>query len=175
MLISDAYRDLNSRQHHERPDWGLQSAKYAEFVKELCDRMKLTTFLDYGCGKRALEMILSPHGIKATNYDPAFPEYSTPPEPHELVVCTDVLEHIEPECLDDVLKDLKRVTKDVAFFVVATRASIRNMPDGTNPHRIVEGKAWWYERIRPYFSIMQELGNTQSHKYFSLLVKPKGD
>lgn len=171
MLITEAYRDLNARHHFEAQEWGLQSIKYWLIVKNICEMGGFKSLLDYGCGKRALERALTPHGIKVTNYDPAFPEIASPPEPHDFVVCTDVLEHVEPECIDDVVKDLHRVMRKCGFFVIATRPSLKSFADGSNPHRIIEGKGWWLQKLEPYFEPTGDAG--QSEKYFSLIVKPK--
>lgn len=172
-LITDEYRALNAQQHHEAQEWGLQSIRYWKTVKELCEQLGINKCLDYGCGKRALERALAPHNIRVTNYDPAFPEYATPPEPHALVVCTDVLEHIEPECLDAVLTDLHRCTKAIGFFVISSKASIKNLPDGTNPHRIIQEMPWWIERMKPWFKVHTEI--FEGEKYFGLLVVPVRD
>lgn len=172
MLITEAYRGVNAAQHAAHKDWGCQSVKYAGDVRELCERLNVTTFLDYGCGKRTLGRAVAPFGITATNYDPAFPEFAASPEPHDLVVCTDVLEHVEPDCLDDVLKDLRRVTKRMAFLVVATKHSQRNLVDGTNPHKIVQPKEWWIEKLSGLFHVQEAL-NRQGHKYFSVIVRPR--
>ena len=61
-------------------------------------------------------------GFDVRNYDPCIPEYATPPSPAELVVCTDVLEHIEPDKLDAVLNDIIRLSSKGAFLVAANAA-----------------------------------------------------
>lgn len=171
MLISDTYRALNTRQHYERPEWGRQSIKWWETVRNLCDQLGTKKLLDYGCGKQMLRDALERFGYEVTGYDPAFPELAKPPEPHEFVVCTDVLEHVEPECLDAVLMDLARVTRKAAFLVIATRHSHKNLPDGTNPHRIVQPVAWWLETLSQHFN----LGEAQdtNGKVFAVMATPK--
>lgn len=171
MLITEPYRAVNAAQHAHEREWGRQSAKYADDVRDLCKRLQIDAFLDYGCGKQALGIALEPFGIKATNYDPAFPEFATSPEPHELVVCTDVLEHVEPECLDAVLEDLRRVTKLIAFLVIATKHSKKSLIDGTNPHKIVQPKEWWVGKLGGMFDLT-EAPNRQGHKYFTLIARP---
>ena len=77
------------------------------------------------------------------------------PEPADLVVCTDVLEHVEPECLENVLDDLKRVTKQALFLAVSTRAANKSTSDGQNTHKIVEDLEFWRPKIRKRFDIVQ--------------------
>ena len=170
-LISDDYRKLNAQLHFEAPEWGRQSMKYWQTVKELADRVGTKSMLDYGCGKQMLKAALEPFGYEVLGYDPAFPALSAPPEPARLVICTDVLEHVEPECLDAVLEDLHRVTLDVALIVVATRESGRKMPDGSSPHRIVKDQAWWKDKVGMRFKKLQTL--QKDEKVFGLLVTRK--
>ena len=69
--------------------------------------------LDYGAGKGRLGVALRQHlqqELKIHHDDPAIPEWSAPPAPCSFVACIDVLEHIEPDLLEDVLDDLERVT-----------------------------------------------------------------
>jgi hypothetical protein len=107
--------------------------------------MGLTDVLDYGCGKGNL-------GI-GRKYDPAIPEYAKDPDPADLVVCTDVLEHIEPECLEDVLKHIQSKCRKKAFFVISTRPAKKILPDGRNAHLIIQPSGWWVSTLSRYFSI----------------------
>lgn len=171
MLITEAYKDLNARQHFERPEWGRQSMKWWETIKQLCDQLGVKTFLDYGCGKQSLKAALEPFGYTVTGYDPAIPGLDQPPEPHLFVVCTDVLEHVEPECLDAVLADLHRVTRKGCFMVIATRPAGRTMVDGSNPHRIVKPSGWWLDKLRERFAI-GSVDATSDH-LLVVMVAPK--
>jgi 2-polyprenyl-3-methyl-5-hydroxy-6-metoxy-1,4-benzoquinol methylase len=110
----------------------------------LCDEYGTKDVLDYGCGKRTLETAL---GFEIANYDPCIPGLDSPPKAHDIVVCTDVLEHIEPECLDAVLSDIRRCTKRVAFLLIATRPAKKFLADGRNAHLIQKDEKWWSERL----------------------------
>ncbi|MDG2242647.1 MAG: hypothetical protein P8L66_04035 [Rhodospirillaceae bacterium] len=61
---------------------------------------------DYGCGKGALRpavlAALAPD-LDVTEYDQAMLGKDSEPSPAHLVVCIDVMEHIEPDCQHDVL------------------------------------------------------------------------
>lgn len=67
--------------------------------------------------------------------------------------CGDVLEHIEPDCIDDVLDDIKRVTQKVAIFVVSTQESKKTLPDGRNAHLLIKPVSWWMERLERRFYV----------------------
>lgn len=145
MLITEQYRSLNRELHKTNENYGTSGQKWAELVSQLAKKMKALNILDYGCGRRTLARALP--DLQITNYDPALVGLDAPPEPADLVVCTDVLEHIEPECLDDVLDDLKRCTGRKAFLVVATRPAKKFLADGRNAHLIQASARWWIEQL----------------------------
>lgn len=148
-LISNEYRSQNAQLHESRPDYGTTAPKYAAIIAQIADNIGAKTILDYGCGKALLSKALP--GV--LNYDPAIEEYSTPPEPADLLVSLDVLEHIEPECLDNVLRDMSRLMKRSAFLTVATVPAKKALPDGRNAHLIVEDYKWWLPKLWEHFEV----------------------
>ena len=176
MLITEKYRALNRQLHEQRPHYGASGQKCAKMVRDWINRIRPETILDYGCGKQTLQQAIPEAFIKG--YDPAIPGLDAPPEPAEFVVCANVLEHVEPECLDAVLNDLKRVTKKVALFVVATRPAIKTLPDGRNAHLIIEPVEWWLPKLRARFTIDQvwpETSLVATRGVFSCLASPVVD
>ena len=161
MKITPEYLALN-REMHSRGTYGVSGSKWAHAVLKLADGLGTRDILDYGCGQRTLERAL---GFPIRNYDPCIAELAAEPAPADLVVCTDVLEHIEPDCLDDVLDDLKRVTRKLGFFVIANRPAKKFLADGRNAHLIQEGVAWWRARIEPRFAIHQ-VGEQPGEHFF---------
>ena len=85
-------------------------------------------------------------------YDPAYPEYGAP-QPADLVTCIDVLEHVEPECLDAVLKELTRITVRLGFFTVHTGPAMKFLSDGRNAHLIQWPLNWWVDRLSQHFTV----------------------
>lgn len=168
MLISEAYRDLNTKLHESNVHYGVSGAKWADEVKALAMQLGTTDVLDYGCGKCTLAKSLPE--LKIHNYDPAIAEHSRTPNPHDVVVCTDVLEHIEPECLDDVLDDIRKLTKRAAFLVVATRPAKKILADGRNAHLIQHNYRWWLGKLLDRFELVN-FGQMQGE--FLALVVPK--
>src|SRR6187402_2868658 len=128
MKITPGYLEQN-RKLHEGGYYGLRGSRWAPTVLNVCNVAGSRDVLDYGCGQRTLERDL---GFPIRNYDPCIPGLDAPPEPADVVACTDVLEHIEPECLDEVLDDLKRVTRGIGFFVIAHHPAKKTLPDGRN-------------------------------------------
>lgn len=165
-MISAAYLDQQQKLHC-RADYGISGQRYAQTVDHLATKLGTHDILDYGCGKRTLESAL---GYFIRNYDPAIPELAESPKyPADIVVCTDVLEHIEPEMLDDVLDDLQRLTRKLGMFVIATGPAKKVLEDGRNAHLIQEGESWWMPKLKARFDVLETLAQD---KCFTVLVKP---
>ena len=154
--ITPEYQKLQAKMHRTDRRWGAGSWRHVEAVLELMSGAECENALDYGCGKGRLKQSLKNPDWLA-EYDPCIPGKDAKPNPADLVVCTDVLEHIEPELLDNVLKDIERCTRRVAYFVIATRPAKVALPDGRNPHLIIENKDWWLERLKKHFFIMSSV------------------
>ena len=156
MLISEAYREQNRQLHESNPMYGASGVRWADTIESLAEALKTRDVLDYGCGKQMLKKKL-PY---ITGYDPAIDGLDDEPSPATLVVCTDVLEHVEPGCLDAVLDDLHRVTGTTLFCTVGIGPAKKKLPDGRNAHLIQESHQWWLEKFFARFNIktFQDLG-----------------
>lgn len=166
--ISDEYIELNRELHERNTGYGCSGQAYAQHVDEIAEQIGTKTILDYGCGKQTLSSALPQYRV--IGYDPCLEGLDDPPEPCDLVVCTDVLEHIEPDYLDNVLDDLKRVTRGVGFFTIATIPAKKFLRDGRNAHLIVEEMDWWLPKIMERFkvSMIQNFGRS-----FLVIVEAK--
>lgn len=148
-LISPAYCAEQKILHARPKGYGGKGNKWTHGVCDLVARYGCSSVLDYGCGQATLSAELRPllPGIRVDDYDPAIPGKDRLPSFADLVVCTDVLEHVEPERLDRVLRHLDVLARRIIFLVVATRPSNKTLSDGRNAHLIVEPAEWWMERI----------------------------
>lgn len=175
-LISSSYVKLNEQLHENNLLYGVGGKKHAPTVLKLTeqiskqyvkkDKPPFVSVLDYGCGKGFLAKELP---FPIYEYDPAIPGKTESPRPADLVVCTDVLEHIEPDHLDQVLDDIRRCTKNVAFFAIHTGQSSKTLADGRNSHLIVEGKEFWKDKLSKFF-VIPEGGFTEKPPILIALV-----
>jgi len=148
MLISEPYRALQA-DLHARFDYGHggDAAECAEIVRGLAP----SSVLDYGCGQGHLARLLE--GIEVEEYDPAIPGKQDEPGKADVVVCADVLEHIEPELLGNVLLHLYACTRRHIVLVIATGPSRKVMADGRTAHLIVRPADWWHSRLSGLFEL----------------------
>ena len=155
-LISEEYRRMQ-QQLHENPAYGVASVSYAPLVAEVIAATGATELLDYGAGKGRLGVTLREHlqrPLTIHHYEPAVPYWSAAPAPCAFVACIDVLEHIEPHLLDNVLDDLNRVTAGVGVFTVHTGPAEKALPDGRNAHLTQQPAGWWLSKIMERFELV---------------------
>lgn len=152
MLISDEYREQNRLLHEDpKKHYGVAGKAYVNIIKDLYIKHDCDSVLDYGCGKGQMRDVLPRHNVQC--YDPAIPEFSALPEPADLVLCLDVMEHIEPECLDEVLDHIRSLTQKACLMSVSVRKAKKTLPDGRNAHLIIEPVEWWLEKIISRFTL----------------------
>lgn len=151
--ISAAYQQEQQRMH-ENPNYGVASVSYAPAVSSIINQMGITQVLDYGCGKGRLAQNLQlDHQASVAHYDPGVPHFAERPKPTEMVCCIDVLEHVEPELLENVLDDLALLTLEVGFFTVHTGPAAKHLSDGRNAHLIQEDYRWWLPKFWDRFNV----------------------
>ena len=167
--ISEGYLNLQ-KSLHENENYGTASISLAPSVKKLFTSNNFKSISDYGAGKKNLQKALLKLGLKDFKYfpfDPAYPEYGLP-EPADLVCCIDVLEHVEPEYLHNVIADLKNIIINAGFFSIATIPARKTLRDGRNAHLIIKPTNWWLSLFLSTFYI-EHLQQTESG--FIVLVR----
>ena len=154
-LITDTYREMNRQLHSAPRGFGASGHRWHQEVWLMIDIFRIKSWLDYGCGQSTLVKQFRKvyakrfKGIKYRGYDPCFPGKETMPKgTFDLVTCTDVLEHVEPAHLDDVICDIYFKAGKAVFFNINTQEANKTLPDGRNAHLIIEGAEWWIARLK---------------------------
>lgn len=155
-LISDEYKKLNVDFHAKEKargkPWGVSGRKYygpaIDFAKELGAK----SILDYGCGSSTLKQSFAQKGtlkhFDFREYDPCVPgKDGKRPDKADLVVNTDVMEHIEPEFIDNVFLELYNRSLKGTLIVIATVGSKEWLTPEINAHRTVQPAEWWIKRV----------------------------
>jgi len=170
-LISDDYRALQ-RALHDNPDYGVASLHYAPLVAHAMRSVDADELLDYGAGKGRLGAALTEQlgrPLKIRHYDPAIPQWSAAPDPCRFVACIDVLEHVEPGRIGNVLDDLKRVTTGIGVFTVHTGPALKVLADGRNAHLIQQPMEWWLPQLRARFDVLAV--NPMAHGFWIVVAR----
>jgi hypothetical protein len=154
-LISEDFRALNRQLHEDRLDYGVGGQRHVGTVLKLVESLgkslgRQVSVLDYGCGKGYLAKGLP---FPIYEYDPAVPGKDALAKAADLVICTDVLEHIEPDKLFLVLGDLRRCVKQVGYFTIHMGPAKKSYADGRNTHLIQNGHDWWKAKLAKFFTI----------------------
>ena len=177
MLITPEYLVEQKRLHSEDPQYAKKAGLWAYMVSGIANVERCYDILDYGCGKGELGLAIYEGGAYSIpfsfyEYDPAVEGKNELPEPVDLVVCLDVLEHIEPNCLQDVLNDLARVTKKFLFVAISGKLDkMRWLKDGRNAHLIVRDGDWWAPLLEHSGFKVKRTFNTGLKEWVALLER----
>lgn len=156
MRISPEYLRLNQLAHEQSSTYGTVSPKWAPVVVDLTHSLGVTSILDYGCGKAMLKRAftkLAPSlaaRVDFREYDPAIPGKDAEPEPADFVICTDVMEHVEPEYTRAVLDHAVGLAKVAVLLDVSCALGSRRLADGEPAHRNIHPPEWWAKKISRY-------------------------
>lgn len=151
-LVSSEYIPLLVEYHNS--GHGIGGEHRAGRVIEIIAAIDAKSVLDYGCGQGTLVRALLGRGHECVfaEYDPGVPCKDTIPKGnYDLVTCTDVMEHIEPEKLDNVLTHIDLLSTKAIYFIISTVKASLTLSDGRNAHLIVKNGPWWVKKIKEAF------------------------
>ena len=148
-LISPDYRAEQIRLHAGPRAYGERGSKWSDAVDALASAYNCASILDYGCGQGSLAARLLENGclLCIHQYDPARVGIEASPEPADLVVCTDVLEHVEPDKIEAVFDHLCGLARKVLFLSIALTDTEHRLSDGRSTHLILKPIDWWGKRL----------------------------
>ena len=153
-LISESRLKQQQHIHTSNQNYDNPSDYIANVVSDLINANHFTSVLDYGSGKGWLMKALSvSHNVDYRCYDPAVTQFERQPSPEELSVCTNVLEHVEPEKIDSVLDHLQALTQKLLMLSISHCST---MPiyqgEGSQP-LISHSSHWWLPKIVERFTL----------------------
>lgn len=133
-------------------------AEYKHEVYKIIKDKNVRTILDYGCGKAKFHKILfnnkkvpgSPMGVVVIGYDPAVPTYAIKQNmDYDLVLCVDVMEHVQEDKIDEVLEDLFSSGKFI-FLTITCYEATQILLNGKNAHYTIKEPSWWLSKLSKY-------------------------
>ena len=168
-MISQNYKNILTDIHASSP-FGKRS-KMPKFSKDFIETIQPASILDFGCGKGRLVNTLKTEfpNKEILGYDPGIPEFDSSLDnvKVDLLMSTDVLEHIEPEHLEATLAYLSTRSRYIYHLIALSPAKLI-LPDGRNAHLIIESKEWWRQQfLNLGYIILKE-------EYLEFFKTPKG-
>lgn len=145
---------------HAGGEYGVSGAQYIPTIfhgiSQLTKRLGSVRVLDYGSStgatmKAVKEHLWIPPGVESVCYDPFVPGFDAEPEPADMIICTDVLEHVEPECTMAVLDHIASLTRRIAFFSISLKPANKKLSDGRNAHINLRSSEFWLREIQKRF------------------------
>jgi len=142
--IASEYR----RMHDDGKFSGASLRPYLSEIDKLIKEYNIVTLLDYGCGKASIH---NRHKLakEVCLYDPYYAPYSVKPTgTFDMVICTDVLEHVPEDEVGKVIHDLINYTDKVLFVSISTKKAKKTFGNGENVHVTIRPKEWWEDMLK---------------------------
>ena len=160
--LIDSYKVLHQEEGKFK---GISLVPLVPTLMSLVKENNCKTLLDYGCGKaipydkdRCKEVDLRHPIQKLCNlksfdlYDPAYEKYSKlSKKKYDIVICTDVLEHIAEQDINYVLTEILSRSKKIVFLNISCQPALKHFKEGKfkgkNVHISVFDPSWWGHKI----------------------------
>lgn len=138
-------------------------SREAPKIKELMKKHHIRSIINFGCGKPDTyfnkKMRVKNVGVLPPMheylgkpyvrlYDPGVEEISQYPDmPAEMVICTDVLEHIPEPDIPWFLDELAELATKVLHVSIHLGPAMALLPNGENAHVTIRPAEWWEKKI----------------------------
>ena len=148
MSLSKAYlKQLTNL--HRTTHFGSGGSKISKKLKTYLK--KIDSLLDFGSGKGYFSNTIKEKypNIDLYTYDPVTSPIKLPTGV-DMTYSSDVLEHIEPEHLDETLDMIFSITTKYQYHLIACHPARKVLNDGRNAHLIIESPEWWRNKLSKY-------------------------
>ena len=160
--LIDSYKKLHEQEGKFK---GISLIPLVPTLMKIVKDNDCKTLLDYGCGKaipydkeRCREVDLRNPIQELCSlesfdlYDPAYEKYAKlPDKKYDIVVCTDVLEHVAEQDLDYVLTQILSRSNKVVFLNICCKPALKHFKEGKfkgkNVHISLFEPDWWGRKI----------------------------
>jgi hypothetical protein len=137
-LITPEYKSILQNTHGQKWVWtgdDQSNRVLCEWINDWVIENNIRSLLNYGAGKSTFAShARSLCGIpKTNNWEPGISGRDNPKvlRPHQMVTCFDVVEHIEPEKIEDTIKFLSHLTTKICFVSIHTHEARKWLYDPT--------------------------------------------
>lgn len=159
-MITDYYENQLKTLHANRSKnkkWGSTSARNFgdEVTKFLNSKVRVKSLLDFGSGQGSMKLWLDEYlttkvrnNLEIFEYDPGIPGKDIlPSKQFDLIISSDVLEHVEPEMIDETIAWMQSHSDRFLYHHIACDPAGITLPDGRNVHLITEDLKWWMKKF----------------------------
>jgi len=157
--ISKEYKKQLQEYHKTHQRWG---GAVRGRQNELHMYMKMTnssSILDYGAGnsdyKRTVGWTWEDPGYTIHEYEPGKPELAGDPPICDASICIDVMEHVETDKVDNVIKHIYDKTNNWTYQTIALTAASGSFSERQNLHLTIKPADWWLEKLTPYWDLLK--------------------
>lgn len=170
--LLDSYKELHKEEGKFR---GISLVPLVPTLMNITKENNCKTLLDYGCGKaipyskkecKSIGLRKPVQELCNLNsfdlYDPAYPKYNKlSKKKYDIVVCTDVMEHIAEQDIDYVLKDILSHSKKTVFLNISCQPALKHFKEGKfkgqNVHVSVFHGTWWSDKVKNIWNKFKHL------------------
>lgn len=162
--LPDYHQTLNQYQELHAKGYGATAYLYFDQIAREVLKLRPSSILDFGCGRSDLVAHFWKDGArKIAKYDPAIPQFKRmPPETFDLLLCTDVMEHIPMTDIDHVLREM-RSKAPRGLFTISMIPARAKLPDGRNAHVTLLDEGEWTRWIASVFGGARRIPTQWDH------------
>lgn len=159
-MTKEDYAQLYKKLHDDNKNYGAGATAILPALRHVVGFLKPKSILDYGCGKGGLVRALQREypDIKIRGYDPSVEQFNIFPtgETFDLVVNTDVLEHVPESYLKDTVAKIASLSKNVFFHLHHAKA-VAVLSNGENAHCTIWTPQQYYTLFKEFFPVLTPL------------------
>jgi SAM-dependent methyltransferase len=137
---------------------------HADNIKELIDIYQVGSILDYGSGKGNQYTVDKIHETHFNNIMPTLYDIGVdgidvlPNDTFDMVISTDVLEHIPEDLIPNALEEIyNRAKKCVYLAICNTENTKSKFSNGEGVHLTCKKGIWWINKIKPHAKVFTKI------------------
>lgn len=162
----------------EKYNWLYKEKGYAKKSDDLPYKLirefkigKYQRCIDIGCGRASLSNYFTEYtGVDISDYiinenrktrkgiyiHSSIDNLDVVSNDYDVAICSDVMEHIPPQKINDVLESISKIKCNYFFFSISTRPSKILSKENENLHLSVFSNTKWKSIMNNYFKILQD-------------------
>ena len=117
----------------------------------LAPQFSTTELQGPACGTSSIR---TSENMSVDGYDPAVKKWSSNLTPCDILLCLDVLEHVEVNTINSVIEDISSMTRHFCYIVIDLQPAVKKLSNGRNAHILLAPVDWWVSRFSQTFACL---------------------